>query len=317
MPDDGVGRVARDESLDALSALAHRLHVHDVRYEQHSGAQWTTEHEADCGGVAFQIVTCGACAMDLPESRQSVRLKAGDVAVLPRGGRHSLYGQTPPLGDGPSALETQLIGGRFALEQPRENFVLAALPELIVVRAAESVDAARLQRLIVAIWDELEAHRPGARAIANDLASALFMMIVRIHLDRERAIGGLLNILGHRRAARAVQAMLTSPARAWTLDELADHASASRASLVRMFQKTVRMAPLEFLAELRLGLARRRLAATNLPLMQIAAEIGYRSESSFSRAFRRRFGVPPGKVRALQTKHGESAPQSPLQCAVP
>ncbi len=306
MPDDGVARVTRNGSLDALSALAHLLHVQDVRYEQHSGAQWTTDHEADYGGVAFQIVTYGACAIDLLELRHSVRLEAGDVAVLPHGDRHIVRGQALASTDGPSTpaapaeRETQLIGGRFALEQPRENFVLAALPELIVVRAAEGADAARLHRLIVAIGDELDAHRPGARAIANDLASALFMMIVRIHLDRERAVGGLLNILAHRRAAHAVQAMLTSPGRAWTLDELADHASASRASLVRMFQKTVRMAPLEFLAELRLGLARRRLAATNLPLMQIAAEIGYRSESSFSRAFRRRFGMPPGKVRALQ-----------------
>ena len=291
--------MTRNGSLDALSALAHLLHVQEVRYEQHSGAQWTTDHEAECGGVAFQIVTYGACAIDLTELRHSVRLEAGDVAVLPHGNRHVVRGQVPASVDAPSALETQLIGGRFALEQPRENFVLAALPQLIVVRAAESADAARLHRLITAIGDELDGHRPGARAIANDLASALFMMIVRIHLDRERAVGGLLHILGHRRAARAVQAMLTSPARAWTLDELARHANASRASLVRMFQKSIRMAPLEFLAELRLGLARRRLAATNLPLAQIAAEIGYRSESSFSRAFRRRFGMPPGKARTV------------------
>jgi AraC family transcriptional activator of mtrCDE len=291
-----------------LSALAHLLHVQEVRYEQHRGTQWVADHEADFGGVPFQIVTHGACAIDLIELRHSVRLEAGDVAMLPHGNRHTVRGQ-PTATDGPRDLETQLIGGRFALEQPRENFVLAALPDLIVVRAAENADAVRLHRLIAAIGDELDAGRAGARAIANDLASALFMMIVRIHLDSERAVDGLLHILGHGRAARAVQAMLGSPSRAWTLDELASHASASRASLVRMFQKSVRMAPLEFLAELRLSLARRRLAATNLSLAQIAAEIGYRSESSFSRAFRRRFGMPPGEARTLRTKYGEAVPQ--------
>jgi AraC family transcriptional activator of mtrCDE len=329
MPDDGVAKVARNGSPDALSVLAHLLHVQDVRCERHSGAQWTTDHEADCGGVAFQIVTHGACAIELMQLRHSVRLEAGDVAVLPHGNRHIARGQATASADGlasadaPSTAgewaerETQLIGGWFVLEHPRENFVLAALPDLIVVRAAESADAARLHRLIIAIADELDARRPGARAIADDLASALFMMIVRIHLDRERTVEGLLHILGHRRAARAMQAMLTSPGRAWTLDELAGHASASRASLVRMFQKTVRMAPLEFLAELRLGLARRKLAATNLPLVEIAAEAGYRSESSFSRAFRRRFGMAPGRVRTLQMKSGEIRPQSQLQCALP
>lgn len=253
-------RVTCDGSFDALSGLAHLLHVRDVQYEQQCGAQQGTNHEADHGGVQFQIVTRGVCVIDLIELRRSVRLQ-------------------------------------FALEQPRENCVLAALPDVIVVRAAEHDDAVRMHRLISAIGDELDGGRAGGRAIANDLASALVMMIVRIHVNREHLAQGLLRMLGHRQAARAVEAMLNSPSRAWTLDELASQASASRASLVRMFQKTVRMAPLEFLAELRLGLARRKLSATDLPLAQIAAEIGYGSESSFSRAFQRRFGVRPAGLR--------------------
>ena len=59
--------------------------------------------------------------------------------------------------------------------------------------------------------------------------------------------------------------------------------------------------PLEFLTELRLELARRKLKTTDLGLADIAAEAGYQSESSFSRAFKRRFGHPPGALRAGQT----------------
>jgi AraC family transcriptional activator of mtrCDE len=217
--------------------------------------------------------------------------------VLPHGDRHVMRAEFALAGES-CEVETQLIFGRFALELPRENFVLAALPELIVMRAAENADALQLRRLIIALEDELDAGRAGARAITNDLASALFTMIVPLPIDRERAVEGLVHILSHRLAARAVKAMLSSPSRAWTLSELASRASASRASLVRMFQKTIGMAPLQFLTELRLGLARRKLSATNLPLAEIAAEIGYRSESAFSRAFRRRFGMPPGEMRA-------------------
>ena len=330
MANDGVADEARKESLDTLSALAPLFQVQDVHYERHTGTRWTEGHEADGSSVPFQIVTRGACAIDLPELRSSARLEAGDVAVIPHGDRHLMRQQpAAPTEDLASAerpassatglaeQETELICGRFALEQPRANFLLASLPELIVVRAADSADAVRLHRLIVAIGDEMLGRRPGAQAVANALASALFMMIVRIHLDRERPAGGLLHILGHRRAACAAQAMLTSPAHAWTLDELAGRASASRASLVRMFQKTVGMAPLEFLAELRLGLARRKLADTNLPLVEIAAGIGYRSESAFSRAFRRRFGMAPGKARTLHTKYGAARQQSQSQCTVP
>jgi len=60
----------------------------------------------------------------------------------------------------------------------------------------------------------------------------------------------------------------------------------SRASLVPMFKKAVNLPPLEFLAQLRLDLARRKLAATSRPLARIAAQMGYQSESALSRAFR-------------------------------
>lgn len=107
-----------------------------------------------------------------------------------------------------------------------------------------------------------------------------------------------LVLLAHRQVGRAVAAMLDDPARNWTLDELAARANASRASLVRMFQRTAQLAPLTFLPELRLELARRKLSATMLPIAAIGGEVGYKSESAFSRAFQRRFGVRPSAAHA-------------------
>jgi len=92
--------------------------------------------------------------------------------------------------------------------------------------------------------------------------------------------------------------MLGDLARDWTLDELAAHANASRASLVRIFQRTAQIPPLAFLAELRLELARRKLSGGGKPIAAIAAQVGYSSESTFSRAFYRRFGHRPGELRA-------------------
>ena len=67
---------------------------------------------------------------------------------------------------------------------------------------------------------------------------------------------------------------------------------------MRLFQKTAGMAPLAFLTELRLGLARHKLLAGTTTLAAIAAEVGYQSESTFSRAFQRRFGMRPSESRA-------------------
>jgi len=111
----------------------------------------------------------------------------------------------------------------------------------------------------------------------------------------------MLGLLAHRQLGEAVRAMLEEPARNWSLNELAARANASRASFVRMFQRVAHRAPLEILTELRLELASRKLRTTNLAWADVAAEASYQSESSFSRAFKRRFGRAPGALRAGRT----------------
>ena len=56
--------------------------------------------------------------------------------------------------------------------------------------------------------------------------------------------------------------------------------------------------PLGLLSELRLGLARYRLGSTAETLAQVAAAVGYDSESAFARAFRKRYRISPGRFRA-------------------
>jgi AraC family transcriptional activator of mtrCDE len=92
--------------------------------------------------------------------------------------------------------------------------------------------------------------------------------------------------------------MLRAPAHPWTLDELAAEAHVSRVTLVRIFRREGDLPPLGFLSELRLGLARHRLNSTNGTLAQVAAAVGYDSESAFARAFRKRYGISPGGLRA-------------------
>lgn len=278
-------------SVDSLSGLAPLLRVKpEIRSLCSLCSDWGCAHELDSAGcAAFHIVISGSCAIELLESRRSIVLHVNDLAVLPRGSRHVVRRA--------ASHRSQLLCGHLRFEQAHRNLVVSALPEAIVVRMSESPDAIRMCELSAAMRSELEVARAGGDAIASDLGSALFVMALRAHLERERVGNGLLSLLAHKQAGRAVGAMLEDLAKPWTLDDLARRANASRASLVRMFQKTARMSPLQFLAQLRLDMAKRKLAATRLPLMDIAVESGYQSESAFSRAFRRRFGMPPGEAR--------------------
>ena len=295
------------------------------------GAQWASEHESEAAGWApFHIVTLGACLLDVGD-RVGILLQAGDAAVLPHGGPHTVRA-LPTAAGATTTLrverrlhdelvvksnvdcepDTKLICGRLCFEHAHHNMVLAALPPVVVLAATAGPDAVRLGHIVETIQIELEEDRIGAAAVAAMLASSLMMFVLRAYFEREHGSEGILALLARRQTARALAGMLTELAHGWTLDELAERASTSRATLVRLFRTAVNLPPLAFLSELRLNLARHRILATNSPLAVIAEDVGYQSETAFNRAYHRRFGIAPGgdrkgRVRADGARRGSEA----------
>jgi AraC family transcriptional regulator, activator of mtrCDE len=265
------------------------------------------------GWAQFHIVTTGNCLLER-SGGHPLRLEAGDVLLLPHGDAHvvrssaRMCGPKSPIRiEHGNAIETktntegkaatELICGRLHFEAATDSLVIATLPDVIVLRLGKEPLLDRMRMLVRAIHDELKGGRLGALAVATDLASALFVQMLRVHCERA-SDAGTLRLLSSLPSARAVSAMLRAPGHDWTLDALAAEAHVSRASLVRIFRKTAGVAPLAFLTDLRLGLARQRLAATEASIARVAAEVGYQSESAFARAFHRRFKTTPGRIRA-------------------
>ncbi|MCB8882081.1 cupin domain-containing protein [Acidisoma cellulosilytica] len=281
------------------------------------GAQWASPHAPEPEGWApFHIVTAGQCRLEMPGAAP-LTLTAGDVAVLPHGGPHTIrtasapHELSPPMRslsrpfDGimiktnvETDVETGLICGRFQFEQANHNTVLAALPPIVVVPAATGKNAGRIASLVTTMQTELLDDRPGAAAVATALALAVMVIVLRAHLEAAAPQQGVLALLARPQTAKALLGMLKDPARPWTLDDLAEQGHTSRATLVRQFQAAVNMAPVAFLAELRLTLARGRIRASRTALAVIAEDVGYQSETAFSRAYQRQFGVPPSGDRS-------------------
>jgi AraC-like DNA-binding protein len=94
--------------------------------------------------------------------------------------------------------------------------------------------------------------------------------------------------------------MHRQPQSPWTLDSLAKRAGASRSVLDQRFRKLLGKAPMAYLAAWRVQLAARELRTTSATLAEIAEGIGYGTEASFSKAFKRHAGVSPGEWRAQQ-----------------
>ncbi|NUS99520.1 MAG: helix-turn-helix transcriptional regulator [Sphingomonas sp.] len=83
-----------------------------------------------------------------------------------------------------------------------------------------------------------------------------------------------------------------------TLCQIARRCGINRSKLARGFRQLYHCTVTEALLERRLAEAQRQLLSTDLPVGLIGYRSGYNNNASFSRAFCRRFGVPPSDFRS-------------------
>ena len=300
-------------SAELLEAMVPLLRIRpEIEDFCRFGGAWASSHEPRGAGWAqFHIVTRGSCVLERPGLGE-MTLDAGDILLLPHGDSHVVRSKArgilrPISSDyrngirdkGTTGVETdtELLCGRFLFDGAEGNPFVAALPDEIVIRTAGEPLMERFRRLLVDIRDELDAGLAGSAMIAADFARAMFVLMLRDHLGREVGGDAPLSLLRDRATARVVLALLSDLARDWTLDDMAAVAVTSRATLVRAFRRLADIAPIEFLSQLRLTVARQRLAGTSDPISRIAVEVGYGSEGALSKAVLRRYGVRPGAMR--------------------
>lgn len=96
--------------------------------------------------------------------------------------------------------------------------------------------------------------------------------------------------------------------RDWTVESLAKAVHLSVRTMRRVFHQRYRKSPMSFLAEIRITRAREILAATDLPIQKVAAEVGFRDPRYFTRVFQRHAGKCPRDFRAEQRHESPNHP---------
>jgi AraC-like DNA-binding protein len=102
--------------------------------------------------------------------------------------------------------------------------------------------------------------------------------------------------------------MHREPAHPWTVRSLGEVAGLSRTAFARRFTALVGQPPLAYLTWWRLTVAARLLRRTDAPLAAIAAKVGYGSEFAFAAAFRREYGIAPGRYRRTAAAGADDDP---------
>jgi AraC-like DNA-binding protein len=114
--------------------------------------------------------------------------------------------------------------------------------------------------------------------------------------EREAASGG--PEVAHPGIAAALREIHENPHRPWTVGRLSEVAGMPRTAFSRLFTTAVGRPPMRYLTGWRLGRAARLLRETDAALASIAPRVGYSTEFAFSAAFRREYGVSPGRFRS-------------------
>jgi AraC-like DNA-binding protein len=269
--------------------------------------------------VIFHLITEGECYVELG-NEPPVLLTAGDVVVFPQGHAHRMSSQPghPPargarldqvlsrrprqLIYGGGGRATRLVCGYLACDARLAEMLLAGLPSLLRVNVRESNAGVWLESSVRYALAEARSPRPGGAGVLAKLAEVLFIEVLRLYMN-EQSVGrtGWLAGLGDRIVGAVLNALHARPAHAWTLEELASEARTSRSVLAERFQHLVGSSPMQYLTQWRMLLASNLLCRSNAPLARIAEDVGYQTDTAFSRAFRREFGSPPAAWRRTQS----------------
>ena len=277
--------------------------------------------------IAFHLVTEGSCwAEAIGRSNSPVRLQPGDMVVFP-GGDANVMASAPGMPAKPVPAEYYRPADRtlpFSLKMTREpdadrtrfvcgflgcdvrpfNPLLAALP--LIVHAPVSEESRQWIASLVAAATKPDDEGAGREAMMAKLAELMFVEAIRSHISHlPAAARGWLAGVRDPQVGAALRLIQGRPADPWTLGRLAREVGMSRSSFAQRFTMYVDMPPMQYLGRWRIQLAARLLEAGTISVGQAAAAVGYQSEASFNRAFKREVGQAPG---AWRRAHGNRVP---------
>ena len=223
---------------------------------------------------------------DFDETLQFLRdMAAGKLPFVVREG-----------GNGPE--RTQFVCGYLGCDMRPFNPLLSTLPRFIRLQRSGAEPDDLLAHLIRLTLAEARTRRFGGQAIGLRLSELIFVEVLRRYLESLPAgRRGWLAGLRDPAVSRVLGLLHAEPARSWTLDELAQNAGLSRAVLADRFAHVVGCPPMKYQALWRMQIAARLMADSKMKIGAVAHEVGYDSESAFSRAFKRTTGVSPALWR--------------------
>ncbi len=300
---------------DALTEMMRGLRLDGVDYGRcQPSAPWATGFPMK-DEAQFHFLAAGKAFVQTPDG-EWMEMHPGDAVLLPRGDAHVLASEpgiapTPvermprrPVCDGIVDLECPCADAgnllffavmRFNVD--KQHPLLQLMPN--VMRTADlAASEPSIPALLDAMMREVDMNRVGAGGILARLADVLTATLIRAWVEHGCGdSSGWLTAVRNPEVGRVLAAIHLDPAHDWTVDELARKMGASRSGFAERFARAVGETPARYVARMRMHQAHQWLREGQR-VAAIAERLGYESEASFSRAFKRIIGAPPVTFRA-------------------
>jgi len=258
------------------------------------------------------------------EDGSKLQLEAGDIIVLPHGNAHRMSSEEGvrsnvqpailaklqardlrPLQTGGGGPVTRFVCGYMAFDPLLCRPILHNLPSAFKVNLRTDRSGHWIENSILHLVDEASSGQAGSKAVLAKLSEVLFVDTLRRYVAElpDQEVGWLAGardpVVG-----KSLTLLHTRTEHPWTIAQLAREVGLSRSALVERFTRYLSEPPMAYLTRLRLQLAARALRATARGVLEIASDVGYESEASFNRAFKREFGLPPARYRRTHRADG-------------
>lgn len=248
---------------------------------------WEMRYE-DEDRAMFHLVRRGRCRLEIAGEVHD--LEAGDFVFIAPRVEHRVFS-----GDADSP-QTLLLCGYCSFDAVENDALLRALPGYVLMRRDEFDEWPWLGRTLEHLSAEYLSGAPGSELTVNKLTEVLLVQLLRADFGRKTDVG-IVAALEDKRITRAMTAIHDDPGRHWTMANAAEVAAMSRSGFARRFKELLDQSFFDYLTRLRMRNARRLLTTSTLPVADVAERVGYRSDLSFVKAFKKLHGETPRAYR--------------------
>jgi AraC-like DNA-binding protein len=327
-PKNMTDRPVFDRRMDPLSEVFGSMRIQDAIYTRlEATAPWGFHYPGDTvPRIRFGLMVRGAALLKFKNQLQAISLSAGDVFIfiLSDEGFTMVDHPRSPVADyrelrklevdcvihyGGGGAPTTLVSGSFRMSAFEAPLISTILPRYLHLRLEQNRSHA-FQSVLDLLAAETAQPGIASSRLISCLYESLFVFAVRAYTSSSAAPPkGWLAAMSDKHLSKAIQAMHSSLDRSWSVASLAREARMSRSAFALKFRTVLGQTPLEYLTRWRMYKAGAMIRSNNKSFAEVASAIGYGSESSFSRVFRREMGEAPREYRRkcalLQSSIGE------------